>query len=764
MAERMRWRVAVFIGWAAAIGQMPAGAAVEKAPTTAARVVVRLEPAAGGVLTGEGFVVFKGPASASPVVIPTKLPGSAATELPLGSQWTLIADFPGYFAATSTLRIPDDAGTGPVETQVGLWPAGTLTGKFLVGEKDRQPDGLEARFEPTREPSPVKQDLPAGLATCAVSNEGDWQCRVPAGRLDIALHPKGFVPHYLWNIPVKSGKTSALETKKLVRGASVAGWISREDGTPAEKCRVRLEPASAPGRPNDPVLDFLRSVATEVPCQKKGFFQFPAVAPGSYALVAQEGESQAQMSPVEVWEGAESRITAPILLRRPVSFEVTLSPPVDWLGRPWQFEARRAIEYRAGWEEHSFRAEVNAEGRVRIPKTSPGRFWITVYDRLGNAIFSDAHVNLDDPENPYPIELDLLWVEGKVRLGDEAVVARLFFGGRSGATSIEMTSDEDGRFEGPLPKGGEWRVDVDASHPELKASLKVEVRPKGNRASLLLELPDTRVYGRVVDTSGKPAPGASVGLSSTISTLETKADQEGEFEFRAFPAGTLEVFASRASGQGRREVSDTYLFQASEESPHGPVVLALRRNRTLRGKVLAATGPVVGATVDAWPVGQGDGYISSVRSGIEGSFDFQVPEGTHIAQIVVSPPAGALKAFEVSASQDETELLLQVEPKGGELVVDLGKEDRLESGIFALWQGEVGIPVSTLIRWSEGHGVRFLNGVQVRIPQLAPGYYTVCLGPPAVLDPSGLEEWKKSRATCASGYLTASSALDLRLP
>jgi hypothetical protein len=52
----------------------------------------------------------------------------------------------------------------------------------------------------------------------------------------------------------------------------------------------------------------------------------------------------------------------------------------------------------------------------------------------------------------------------------------------------------------------------------------------------------------------------------------------------------------------------------------------------------------------------------------------------------------------------------------------------------------------------------------VRIPQLAPGFYTVCLGAAVVTASSDLEEWKKSRGTCASGYLAGASALDLRLP
>ena len=121
-----------------------------------------------------------------------------------------------------------------------------------------------------------------------------------------------------------------------------------------------------------------------------------------------------------------------------------------------------------------------------------------------------------------------------------------------------------------------------------------------------------------------------------------------------------------------------------------------------------------------------------------------------------------LREYELNVSK-EAELLFQVEPQGGELVVDVGKEDSFEGRILAVWQGDIGLPLGTLIQWTEGHGVRFLEDGQVRIPQLAPGNYTVCLGAPTVIDPGEIEEWKKSRATCASGYLTAASALDLRL-
>ncbi|HKV07089.1 MAG TPA: hypothetical protein VJ725_03060, partial [Thermoanaerobaculia bacterium] len=403
------------------------------ASPAATPIRVTLASVSGEPLAGEGFVVFQGSASPTPIVIPVKLPGAAVTELPAGSHWTLIVDFPGYFAADSVLQVPREALAAPLEVPVKLRPAGTVTGKFTVGEKEKLPVRLEARFEPTRETPPRKQDVPAGVAKCAVASSGDWRCRMPAGRLDVALHPEGFVPLYLWSFEMKPGEKKPLGSRKLVRGASVAGWITREDGTPAEKCRVRMERALGPGAVRDSTLEFLQAVASEVPCQAKGFFQSTALAPGSYLLIAEENGARAEMSPVQVWEGAESRLTMPIVLRRAVDFEVTLSPPVDWLGRPWRIEAQRALDYRTGWEEPPYRTEASLEGRVRLSRQTPGRFWITVYDQLGNAIFSDSHVELSDPAQAYPITLNLIWVQGTVHVGDEPVAGRLFFGGRSGA-------------------------------------------------------------------------------------------------------------------------------------------------------------------------------------------------------------------------------------------------------------------------------------------------------------------------------------------
>ncbi|HKV12780.1 MAG TPA: hypothetical protein VJ725_31845 [Thermoanaerobaculia bacterium] len=155
--------------------------------------------------------------------------------------------------------------------------------------------------------------------------------------------------------------------------------------------------------------------------------------------------------------------------------------------------------------------------------------------------------------------------------------------------------------------------------------------------------------------------------------------------------------------------------------------------------------------------------IQTVRSRLDGDFELKMPVGTKVLCVIVGPPGGALKIHEVNVAGD-AELLFQVEPLGGELTVTVGNGETLENNSFVIWQEDLVLPLSVLREWADGNGGHFWSGGQIRIPQLAPGSYTVCAGPPEPLvAPHELEGWK-SRARCQSGYLAAGASLDLRFP
>lgn len=96
-------------------------------------------------------------------------------------------------------------------------------------------------------------------------------------------------------------------------------------------------------------------------------------------------------------------------------------------------------------------------------------------------------------------------------------------------------------------------------------------------------------------------------------------------------------------------------------------------------------------------------------------------------------------------------------------MIDFGKSGLADNEAPIVWQEGLWIPLGTLKDWAEGHGVRFWQGNLFRIPQLAPGSYTVCLGAPGAVLSNEIEAWK-GQAKCATGYLAAGSSLDLRLP
>ncbi len=330
-----------------------------------------------------------------------------------------------------------------------------------------------------------------------------------------------------------------------------------------------------------------------------------------------------------------------------------------------------------------------------------------------------------------------------------------------------MDADKDGHFEGPLPKPGKWQVDIDGTQPKLTTTAEVDVKRVGDEATVEIDLPDTFVYGRVIDPAGKPAAAAEVTLSVLAETVLAKADRDGAFELRAYPAGLVVLAASRPAPQGGEEVSNSYTFQSPDGTPHGPVLLNLRRNRELKGHVLGVSGPIVGATIDAWPPIGGDGLITTARSGIDGRFQLRVPADVSALVAVVSPPGGALKAYSVAIDRTD-EIALQVEPEGADLTVDFGKGgEGLKKGLaqgaaFSLWQDGIRMPYASLVRWTEGHGTRFVQGNGVHVAQLAGGTYTACFGMRAIGEQSFDEIAGKAR--CATGYLAPPAGLELRLP
>jgi hypothetical protein len=534
------------------------------------------------------------------------------------------------------------------------------------------------------------------------------------------------------------------------------------------KCIARLEPLLAPGQSRDPRLDArLRRPVAERKVGKDGFFQLEDIAPGNYLLtIEQPGYAPARVSPLEVWEKSETFLNQPVTLKRPFQIELSFSPPLDWLGRPWQVQVHRASEFSAGFEpDPVHQGMANREGLVRIPGQSPGSYLVEVADSLGNNFLHERDVRVESAADARrTFEIDLVPVRGKVSIGEEPLAADLRFGGPYGSVRVAMESDKEGAFLGVLPREGSWRVDVQAAEPLLKTHAKVEVKkaPDGE-AFVEITLPDTQVFGKVLDENDRPVRGARVSLSSLVATLTTETGKDGEYDLRAVPEGRVQLDADFSSPEGPL-TSDQILVDAVESRPAGPVNLVLRRTKSLSGRVQSSRGPIPGAVVRLSPQRPPMPQTQSVRTGPDGSFSARIPSKAESLLAVVSAPGHALKAFEVPAVEHSIALNVPEEGGGIDVTLPFSQEEAQTKGFtVVVLQNGLLIPPSTLFRWAAGHGIQAQDAAGLHLPRLAPGAYEVCVGPAALVEEWELTGWKIGQASCASGFLGAGATLRLEI-
>lgn len=683
-------------------------------------------------------------------------PGRKLLEVAPETRWSLEVRAEGFWAPPLTLTA---ARTGLQPVTVRLYGRSRVLGELALPSPGPPPGALRLQWTAAGSRTPRSFE-----SVCPV-RDGRFDCPAPAGRWDLRARARGHVSHFFWGAALHRGKPLRLGVLRLQRGASVTGWVVRTGNssasTAAGSCKIRLAPQAT--GPSPAAADAGKRLDRTTVADARGFFHLAGVAPGTYRVTAEQaGFAPASFFPLTVLADSESALREPLVLRPPLRLAVQIDPPLTPLGRPWHLSL--ASPGPSGLPEPRFSDPVAPSGLWTRAGLAPGTYTVLVADESGSTwLGQEIDVQAgEDGEARIHLDLDVVEIEGNLRLGREPLSAKLWFGGRSGAPGLALESDEKGDFSGFLPREGLWQVDVAAADPVILRTLRgIEVRrPKGRRAARVdLELPDGRASGTVVDAQGEPVRGAVVRLEipERIEQADQESGEDGRFAFRGLPAGTVRLSAAT---QFRRSKPAEIRLDGRSAAP--AVRLTLRDLRSLRGSVAGTGGGVPGASILARHPDQLE--TDTATTDAAGSFTLTTSRSPFL-DLIFLPPGYALRTLRLTG-EAPSNWTVPVETHGGTLQLEdiAGFDPDLppSSLTFVLHQG-IPLHLPVLAQWAQLNGLTPSAATgRLVVPQMEAGDYALCRIPASRLPE--LSRGIVSPARCsATGYLAPGGQLTLRL-
>jgi hypothetical protein len=704
--------------------------------------------------------------------------GAIGSDLVIGLRadwfWRVEISSPGFWAAPALLSAPLAAR----DLVVDFLPAGKLTAKLVVPDGQPAPAeisvGIEASPElEARSPGAatrnLRRALPGGQQQCPVT-QSRFVCSLPAGRVDLALRIDSFVTHYRWGVEVAPGKQVDLGTLALERGSAVSGWVvtrGASPGGPPATVELTALGRSEAASPIDAARLSSRKLGTRV--DDRGFFHLTGVPAGAYSLaVTKEGFAPAISPAVQVFPDRETRLVQPIELELPVTASLWITPTLAPNGEPWRVEIGKT---RSGSNYLDFVTEGTEPapgGNWQKKGLAPGTYKLRVLDSTGTAFWADD-VAWSASSSEVWVPLEVFEFAGEVWFGKEPIPgAVVFFGGKNGTSRLRFETDEEGRFQGSLPKGrGLWPVDIEVEEPALLYRLAgIDLEPThGGVAEVFLRVPKTEIAGQVVNSEGQPASGAFVEIHPNEGPpTQLRANDRGFFSLRGLVPGKLEAEARR-----RSEVSERAVFELVEDREMTPLRLTLRATQTLRGSVRAGNRPVAGARIAASPLlpterFAGVGTLAVATSGLDGSFRLELPKDVSSLQLRVGAPGFTYAQFRFSALPTDP-VTLPLAQDGGTLRLTADGPLRarawLETAPWLLFP-ERGLRVALpeLRRWSEAHGLP-PELSSLTVPNLPAGKLTACWFATVKEETAAFASGTLPPARCTEGWLSPGGELEL---
>jgi len=429
---------------------------------------------------------------------------------------------------------------------------------------------------------------------------------VGAVRAPLAVRANGFSPAAV--MLSASGDPALVQRVAIVleSGAPIAGRVLDEAGTAVAGARVVAHQASDPFPVVDPRRDGVVTGAD-------GAFQLPAIAAGTWRLVATHGDrGPATSAPLTV-DGTHARTGVELVMTdggvvrgvvrdregAPVGsadVHVVVRGYVEWRARRQAFTdgdgrfaitalPRRAADVVAAHDASGASAIASVdlgakrEHEVALVLDVTGAITGTVVDRAGAPI-GDAQV-IAEPE----------WTGGVA--DREAWVVR----------GIQETiTDQAGAFRFAGLPDASYRVRAarpGASEAAQMLAQPVTARPNGAPLRIVVQA-DGRVVGKVAFADGKIPLAFSLALGATQPT--PFAAKDGAFQLAAAP-GTHRL---AISGPGFVEVRREVTIVEGKDTDLGTITVA--SGRSVSGRVLDAGGtPVAKATVAAGALLTGGG-------------------------------------------------------------------------------------------------------------------------------------------------------------
>lgn len=729
-----------------------AGGGVE--PADGAQVLCQVDPESSASVEVTVSVVSRGGQALDLEQVGT-CPGSLSLQLPAPGLFEIRLARDGFWAEPRVEWLEEES-----QVAVTLVPTGHLRRRVVPPPGESLPAALTLRFRPAEKGRPeaiFESRVKGGGETRCGIEEGWSLCEVPQGRWNLRAWADGAVPAYQWGVEVAAGESCELPPLALRRGASVAGWVPSCRGFVAEgeapPCRVELSPYDF-SMGDSPSEETAGPVAG--PVQPSGFFQLVDVPPGRYVAAAlQTGFVPERFFPVPVFPHVETALPEPLRISPPATLEVAVSPAEDLLGRPWSIALFRRGQGQN--QEPVVEGEPSEAGRWRKQGLSHGRYLLIVDDADGGT-WETREVELGSEWTREAVELAFLPVSGRLLLGEEPLVAKLWFEG------LPAPTDREGRFAVVLPRPGRWLARIRAQDPQVQRDLWVEVEPG---RELEIVLPDNRVAGVVVDEAGAPAEGAIVIAGSTEPVehaVHTRTDARGRFAFRGLNRGELVLRAE--SGSRRSETTKLNLDGQQKIETR----LVLRSTRVVTGVLGAPDRGVPGAQIAVFPNGElvtGD----NASTDLYGRFRLEVPATATRVYLALFPPHHAFDVRLVTLPPEDEELVVPAEPLGGTLVLEglAGQTLAPKAPGFdparnpILFRDGLVLPLPFALHWLALNGISPEQDPLV-LPDLAPGQYSLCTvalgsllatsraGPPPPPDDG-----------CQSGYLPPGGELRLAL-